>query len=75
MDKSKIERINELAKKAKEGTLTEEESSEREVLRKEYVEAFKANLKATLDNTVVIEPDGTKRSLGQKGPRAKKYKN
>ncbi|OPJ65141.1 DUF896 domain-containing protein [Clostridium oryzae] len=75
MEKSKIDRINELARKAKEGTLTEEELAERDALRKEYISAFKSNLKATLDNTVVIEPDGTRRSLGQKSKPSSGYKN
>lgn len=75
MEKSKIDRINELARKAKEGTLTEEELAERDALRKEYIAAFKSNLKATLDNTVVIEPDGTRRSLGHKGKPSNEYKN
>lgn len=63
MEKSKLERINELAKKAKEGPLTEEELVERDQLRKEYIAGFRANLKATLDSTVIVEPDGTRRKL------------
>ena len=63
MENSKIERLNELAKKAKSATLTSSESTEREQLRKEYIAAFRANLKATLDNTVIVEKDGTRRSL------------
>ena len=51
MDRRKIERINELARKVKAGgTLTPEELSEREALRKEYLAAVKANFKATLDS-------------------------
>jgi uncharacterized protein YnzC (UPF0291/DUF896 family) len=63
MEKSRIERLNELAKKAKTGSLTSAELSEREQLRKEYIEAFRANLKATLDNTVIVDKDGNRRSL------------
>ena len=63
MEKSRIERLNELAKKAKSGSLTSSELAERNQLRKEYIAAFRANLKATLDNTVVIDPDGNRRSL------------
>lgn len=66
MEKSKLERINELAKKAKEGPLTDEELAERNQLRKEYIAGFKANLRTTLDNTVIVEPDGTRRSLKDK---------
>lgn len=51
MDKEKIERINFLARKSKtdEG-LTAEEKEEQDSLRKEYIESFRASLKAQLDN-------------------------
>lgn len=64
MEQAKIDRINELARKAKtaEG-LTPEETAERAVLRREYIDAFKHSLTAQLDNTVIQYPDGTKRSL------------
>ena len=64
MEQAKIDRINELARKAKtaEG-LTPEETAERAVLRREYIDAFKRSLTAQLDNTVIQYPDGTKRSL------------
>jgi uncharacterized protein YnzC (UPF0291/DUF896 family) len=63
MEKSRIERLNELAKKAKTSSLSEAELAERDELRKEYIAAFKANLKATLDNTVIVDKDGNRRSL------------
>lgn len=63
MEKSRIERLNELAKKAKSLSLSEAELAERDELRKEYIAAFKANLKATLDNTVIVDKDGNRRSL------------
>lgn len=63
MEKSKINRLNELAKKAKTDTLTSSELAERDELRKEYIAAFKSNLKATLDNTVIVDQYGNKRSL------------
>jgi uncharacterized protein YnzC (UPF0291/DUF896 family) len=60
MDKSKIDRINALSRKAKTPQgLTDEETAERALLRAEYVAAFKASLTAQLDNTVIQEPDGT----------------
>ena len=67
MEQAKIDRINELAKKAQtpEG-LTEAETAERAALRSEYVAAFKASLVAQLDNTVIQRPDGTKTPLKKK---------
>jgi len=63
MEKIKIDRLNELAKKAKAATLTIPELAERELLRKEYIAAFRSNLKATLDNTVIVDKDGNRKSL------------
>ena len=50
MEKTKIDRINELARKAKTCGLTEEEIKERDILRKEYIQEMKNNLKLTLDS-------------------------
>ncbi len=61
-----IVRINELAKKAKEAGLTEEEIAERDKLRRAYIDNVKANLTGQLDNTYVVSPDGTKRPLKSK---------
>ncbi len=67
MDEKKIARINELAKKAKgEAGLTPEEMVERDLLRQEYVAAYRNNLVAQLENTYIVEPDGTKHKLGKK---------
>lgn len=49
MDKT-IERINELARKAKTVGLTEAELDERNELRKKYIDAFRGNLKVQLDS-------------------------
>ena len=64
MEQKKIDRINELARKAKtpEG-LTPEEIAERDVLRREYIDSYKRSLVAQLDNTVIQYPDGSKRKL------------
>ena len=64
MEQKKIDRINELARKAKtpEG-LTPEEIAERDVLRREYIDSFKRSLVAQLDNTFIQYPDGSKRKL------------
>ena len=57
-----VKRINELAHKAKTEGPTEDETKERAVLREQYIAAFRKNLCAQLDNTYIIEPDGTKHS-------------
>lgn len=61
-----VKRINELAHKAKAEGLTEEETKERAVLREQYIAAIRKNLTSQLDNTYIIEPDGTKHKLGHK---------
>ena len=55
MDKKKIDRINELAKKARSSDgLTPEEMTERAKLREEYLNAIRQNFKQTLDNIEII---------------------
>ena len=66
MDQKLLERINELAKIAKERELTEEEIKERAALREEYRIQFRASLRGILDNTVIERPDGTRENLGEK---------
>ena len=67
MDEKKIKRINELAKKAKSPAgLTPEETAERDLLRREYIAAYRNNLVAQLENTYIVEPDGTRHKLGKK---------
>ena len=62
-----IKRINELAKKVKSGEeLTLEELSERDRLRRIYIDSVKANLVGSLENTYIVEPDGTKTKLNKK---------
>lgn len=63
MNEEKIKRINELYKKQKAGVLTEEEKEEQAVLRAEYIAAVRGNLRATLEHTSIMEPDGTIRKL------------
>lgn len=56
MDKKKIDRINELAKKARSSDgLTPEEMTERAKLREEYLNAIRQNFKQTLDNVEIID--------------------
>ena len=67
MEQKKIDRINELAKKAKQGPLTDEEMAEREILRREYIDSFKASLVGQLENTYIQRPDGSKEKIRKKG--------
>ena len=63
MTQEKIDRINALARKAKAEGLTDEEKAEQAVLRREYIDSFKASLVGQLENTYVLRPDGTKEKL------------
>ena len=61
-----IARINELARKAKADGLTEEETAERDKLRRIYIDSVKASLIGHLENTYIVQPDGTKKKAGPK---------
>lgn len=65
-----IRRINELAHKAKTEGLTEEETKERDALRRQYIDAFKRNLTVQLENTYIVTPDGKKTKLTKKQERS-----
>lgn len=55
----KVARINELYHKSKKEGLTEEEKNEQAALRKEYIQSFRNNIRATLENVSILEPDGS----------------
>ncbi len=60
MTPEQIQRINELAKKAKtEEGLTKEERQEQALLRSQYIEAVRKNLKSQLERIDIQNPDGT----------------
>ena len=63
MENTKLERINELAKLAKERELTAEELAERDVLRKEYIAEWRRGAEQVLENTYIVTPDGKKTKL------------
>ena len=67
MLQEKISRINYLSRKAKTEGLTEQEKTEQQALRKEYIAEWKLGLQQTLDNTYVVDTDGNKRKLEKKG--------
>ena len=55
MEQAKIDRINVLAKKKKAEGLTEAELAEQAELRKEFLAAIRADLKASLDSIEYVE--------------------
>ena len=68
MNKKDIERINELARKKKTVGLTVSELEEQQRLRRQYIDEFKENLKATLDQVYIEREDGTYEKLKKKPP-------
>ena len=60
MEQVKLDRINYLAKKSRETSLTPEEKREQQELRMEYRRSIVGNLEAQLKSTYILEPDGTK---------------
>lgn len=68
MEREKIERINELARKKKTVGLTQQEAEEQALLRREYLDGFRANMEDILKNTVIQRPDGSKVPLQKKRP-------
>lgn len=71
MEQAKIDRINELAHLAKERALSEEELSERDALRREYIEEFRRATIDVLEHTYIQTPDGKKHPLPRKDRREK----
>ena len=68
MEQSKIDRISQLTRIARQRELTEEEQQERQALRREYIDSVKQSLSGQLDNTVIVDPQGNRRPLKPRGP-------
>ena len=66
MDEKKIARINELYHKSKAEGLSEEELKEQQILRREYIDSFKRNLRSQLNNIDILTKDGKIENLGEK---------
>ncbi len=66
MEQTKINRINELARKAKADGLTAEELAEQKLLRDEYIAAFRRDLQSTLDNAYIMGKDGKPVKISKK---------
>ncbi|MBQ8199604.1 MAG: DUF896 domain-containing protein [Lachnospiraceae bacterium] len=66
MEKSRIDRINELYHKSQAEGLTEEEKKEQKRLREEYIADVRANFRSQLNNIDIQNEDGTITNLGEK---------
>lgn len=66
MTEEKIQRINELYRKSKAEGLTTQEAEEQKILRRQFIEDFKRNLRGHLDNISIQEEDGSITNLGEK---------
>ena len=66
MEQKKIDRINELARKAKTEGLTPAETAERDALRREYIDSVKASLVGHLDNVYYVDDNGNEEKLKKK---------
>ena len=73
MNEDKIQRINELYRKSKEAGLSTEEKEEQQRLRQEYIMAIRRNLRGTLQNVSIMNPDGTITDLSKKEIKEKKF--
>ncbi|MHB1315699.1 MAG: DUF896 domain-containing protein [Christensenellales bacterium] len=69
LNREKLNRLNELAKKKKESTLTAEECLEQQALRSEYLSNFRSCFKQMLDNTYIQNEEGNKTPLKKKPPQ------
>lgn len=65
--KEKIERINELARKKKTGTLTEEELDEQMTLRAEYLASVRKNFREQLDSIIIVDEPQCDNKYNNKG--------
>ena len=66
MTDEKIQRINELARRAKAEGLTQAEREEQAMLRQEFLANVRGNLRAQLNNISIENEDGTITNLGKK---------
>lgn len=63
VDQSKIERINQLAKKKKSEGLTDKEAKEQKELYKEYLASIRMNVTSQLDNMVIEDKNGAQTNV------------
>ena len=58
ISEEKLNRINELAKKKKEGKLTPTEEKEQQLLRQEYLEAFRGGMRNHIEGLKIVDEEG-----------------
>ena len=58
MEQTKIDRINELARKKKAEGLTEEELAEQALLRKQYIKGYKSTLQHHVAGSKLVDEEG-----------------
>ena len=63
MEKTKIDRINELARISRERALTDEEKKEQAAFREEYIKNFRTQFSGVLENTYIQRPDGSREKI------------
>jgi len=63
LDPRLIKRINELSRKSKTNGLTEDEKAEQQKLRRAYIDAFKGNLRTTLESIVLVDENGNRKPV------------
>lgn len=61
-----IKRINELAKKSREQGLSEEEKTEQNTLRQEYIKRFRYGMENTLAGVYIMDENGNKKKIEKK---------
>ena len=66
MKKTKVDRINALARTSRAEGLTEAEAAEQADLRAEYIAKVRANLRGQLDSTVIVRPDGSREKVSER---------
>ena len=66
MLQEKLNRINELARLQKQRALTPEEQAEQALLRKEYIDEWRAGAVQVLENTYIVDKNGIKHKLRKK---------
>ena len=75
MEKEKLERINELARKSRTEGLSDEERAEQAALREEYIREFRASMTGILDNTYIQRESGEREKLVRDESKSKKKKS